>query len=145
MDLKEAKERLKLTSKQCHENKECWDTEFCGDCYMEIETVFAIDRVLQELDNLQKENEKYISGELMTRNQAKHFEEINKKYYIHKDKIREKIEKLKNEISYIGGECDEGCNKCFDKDWNPLYRGAEFRFCYAYYQIKLLQDLLKEE
>ena len=55
----------------------------------------AIETVLQELDRLQKENEKYISGELMTRNQAKHFEEINKKYYIHKDQIREKIELIK--------------------------------------------------
>lgn len=138
MDLKEAKKLLFEMKNNC-----LIATKYEDELrYRKAE---AIETILQELDNLQKENEKYISGELMTRNQAKHFEEINKKYYIHKDKIREKIEKLKNEISYIGGECDEGCNKCFDKDWNPLYRGAEFRFCYAYYQIKLLQDLLKEE
>lgn len=92
MDLKEAKERLKLTSKQCHENKECWDTEFCGDCYMEIETVFAIDRVLQELDNLQKENH----GKDCIIATLDHNEEVKDEYIKHlEEKTRNSISKDK--------------------------------------------------
>ena len=61
----------------------------------------AICEVLEALEELQEENEKYRSGELLTANQVKSFEETTKKYYIHKDKIKEKLEevtKLYNEI-----------------------------------------------
>ena len=54
-------------------------------------------------------------------------------------KVKEKIEKLKNELKYIGcGNSD--CNKCFSK-----YRGSNFVYCYAYHQIKVLQELLESE
>lgn len=62
---------------------------------------------------------------------------------ISKDKIKEKIEKLQNELKYIG--CGEDCSKCFDKEGKPLYRGSSFTFCYAYHQIKILQELLEKE
>jgi hypothetical protein len=58
------------------------------------EMAVAIETVLQALEELQKENEKYRSGELLTANQVKSFEETTKKYYIHKDKIKEKIEEI---------------------------------------------------
>ncbi len=53
------------------------------------------------------------------------------------DEIEAKIEQLKNELKYI--VCDENCEKCFTE-----YRGSNFRYCYAYYQIKVLQELLGE-
>lgn len=56
MKLEEAIKQLKQTAQQCHNSKECWDNEFCSDCYMEIEDVFAIETVLQELEHLQEEN-----------------------------------------------------------------------------------------
>lgn len=61
----------------------------------------AIDTVLQVLEELQEENKKYISGELMTRNQVKSFEETTKKYYIQKDKIKEKIEEQTERVNKV--------------------------------------------
>ena len=95
MKLEEAKDTLKNKIGDYVIAEYCSDCMKKRDCVDDCEFHFAIDTVLQELERLQKENEKYISGELITRNQAKHFEEINKKYYIHKDKIREKIAYIK--------------------------------------------------
>lgn len=89
MKLEEVIERLKDDVKYA-DLRDIVDDD-CTICFTE-----DVETVLQEIEHLQKENEKYISGELMTRNQAKHFEEINKKCYIHKDKIREKIEEIKD-------------------------------------------------
>lgn len=77
MELEEAKKTLLEIRKELAwvEDVEAIDTV--------ISELFAMQNLLDEkndeLDRLQKENEKYISGELMTRNQAKHFEEIKKK------------------------------------------------------------------
>lgn len=54
---KEAIEKLKETSKQCH-NSKCWEEEFCPDCYVEVEDILAIDTVLNLIDRLKKEDEK---------------------------------------------------------------------------------------
>ena len=78
----------------------------------------------EEIEQLQKENEKYISGELMTANQVKSFEETTKKYYIHKDKIKEKIVDLK-----VSQENTENDN--LDRKYQ--------------YQIDVLEELLKGE
>ena len=53
-------------------------------------------------------------------------------------KIQEKIDRLFYETKYIG-DCKNDCEKCFAQ-----YRGANFVYCYAYHQIKVLQDLLKK-
>lgn len=56
---KEAIEKLKETSKQCHNSKECWEKEDCPDCYVEVEDIFAIETVLNLLKTQQAEIEKY--------------------------------------------------------------------------------------
>jgi len=91
----------------------------------------SINTALQHIKHLQKENEKYISGELMTRNQAKHFEEINKKYYIHKDKIREKIEELEENLKDFEQTDNTGR---FSREKSRDYDKKE-----------VLENLLKEE
>lgn len=58
------------------------------------------------------------------------------------DKIKGQIKQLKKEMPHIA--CNKGCDKCFDENWKPLYRGRSFTFCYAYHQLKALQELLKE-
>lgn len=130
MELEKAKEILvnvmadEVIGAYCNEIQKTVDcSKNCEneDCFLQQ----AIDTVLQELDRLQKENEKYISGELMTRNQAKHFEEITNKHYIHKNKIREKIEKIKN------------------KPNNPNQKVIATQIDASL--IACLQDLLKEE
>ena len=65
-----------------------------------------------------------------------------KENYIPKQKIKDKIEKLKNKLKFIA--CFKDCNKCFDKKGKVLYRGSDFIPCYAYHQIKILQELLED-
>lgn len=115
--------------------------DYSQNVYQSIETI------LQELEHLQKENEGYISGELMTRNQAKHFEEINKKYYIHKDKIKELILKKKQKIQDNNKEIEE-CRKTIMEEQElkklklyTLHKNNEL----LELEIADLFDLLKEE
>ena len=54
---KEAIEKLKETSKQCHNSKECWEKEDCPDCYVEVEDIFAIEIVLNLIQTQQAEIE----------------------------------------------------------------------------------------
>ena len=61
---------------------------------------------------------------------------------IPKQKIKDKIEELKNKLKFIA--CSKDCNKCFDKNGKALYRGSNFLPCYAYHQIKILQELLQK-
>lgn len=90
---------------------------------------------LDELNEFNKRcKEKYIEKE------EKH--ENIKKQYISKQKIESRLKKLKDDLKFIA--CNEDCRKCFDKEGKVLYRGGDFIFCYAYYQIKVLQELLQE-
>lgn len=66
-----------------------------------------------------------------------------KENYIPKQVVRAKIEELKNNLKYIG--CNSDCSKCFNEEGKALYRGSNFVFCYAYHQIKILQELLEGE
>lgn len=50
MQIEEAIEKLKETAKQCRNSKECWENEDCCDCYVEVEDIFAIETVLNELE-----------------------------------------------------------------------------------------------
>ena len=95
MKLEEAKKRVNKIKENWH------DLLHEKYCYIEDDEE-AIETVLQELDHLQKENEelkehnrKYIDGEIFSAKQIKNFEKQLKQHYIHKDKIREKIEQLK--------------------------------------------------
>lgn len=54
MQIEEAIEKLKETAKQCRNSKECWENEDCCDCYVEVEDIFAIDTVLNELEKKDK-------------------------------------------------------------------------------------------
>ena len=58
-------------------------------------------------------------------------------------KVKDKIEELKNDLKLIA--CDKDCSKCFNKEGKALYRGSNFVFCYAYHQIKILEELLEEK
>lgn len=110
MDLKEAKERIKDLYKSNSET-----ISIVNKGKSDVKTAYkkeneAIETILQELEHLQKENEKY------SKQMDLDYVDEN---YISKDKIREKIEKLK-EIA------DEDNMDEFIK-------------------ISVLQDLLKEE
>lgn len=57
---KKAIEKLKQTTQQCHNSKECWENESCPDCYVEVEDILAIETVLNLIDKQQKEIEEAI-------------------------------------------------------------------------------------
>lgn len=130
MELKEAIEILKslqLDRKSFIEDEVEHDSIFMQDYE-------AIDTVLQALEELQEENGKYRSGELLTANQVKSFEEITKKYYIHKDKIKEKIEEIKHKLT----------SKDFTHD---MYIGTDKHIVWEHLCAKkdVLEELLKGE
>lgn len=60
---------------------------------------------------------------------------------IAKQTVRDKIKELKNNLKYIA--CNEDCSKCFNQEGKALYRESNFVFCFAYHQIKVLQQLLE--
>lgn len=114
------------------------------------ETIEAIDHILAEREEDKKKiaeieghQEKFYNGELYTAKQLKQIEKNQNKYFINKQKVKDKIEELKNNLKFIS--CDEECNKCFSEEGKTLYRGSNFTFCYAYYQIKILQELLEDK
>lgn len=109
-------------------------------------------KLKQQIKQLQKENEglknkimekdlEIIGKEEETKADMR---EIIEQYYtanedcVSKQKIKDKINELQNDLKYIAcGNTD--CNKCFSE-----YRGSNFIYCYAYHQINILQELLKE-
>ena len=62
---------------------------------------------------------------------------------IAKQTVRDKIKELKNNLKYIA--CNEDCSKCFNQEGKSLYRESNFVFCFAYHQIKVLQQLLEDK
>lgn len=54
-----------------------------------------LDSQQKEIQKLKNKNKKYYDGKLFTANQLKVIEKEQNKYFIHKDKIREKIKDLR--------------------------------------------------
>ena len=120
-----------------------WD-EKTIDCINAIEHILVEREVdKKKIAEIEGHQEKFYNGELYTAKQLKQIEKNQNKYFINKQKVKDKIEKLKNNLKFIS--CDEECNKCFSEEGKTLYRGSNFTFCYAYYQIKILQELLEDK
>ena len=118
--VKLAIEKLKETSNQCHNSKECWENESCCDCYVEIEDILAIDMVLTHIEKLEnvykkeynehmemkRQNEVLRNNERILKEKIEELKNKNKdlcenycprnKDSIPKQKVRDKIEELKN-------------------------------------------------
>ena len=118
MELEKAILKLKAICKQCHNSKECWNNEFCSDCYIEVEDVLAIETVLKSYEELRKENEELKSIDLTT----VYLKGVADEKERWRNKIREKIEKEKTALETCYG-----------------------RIKYQEGKIEGLQDLLKEE
>ena len=101
MELEKAILKLKAICKQCHNSKECWNNEFCSDCYIEVEDVLAIETVLRAYEELRKENEeikKILSYEIEYRQKLEEdLYQSCSNYVVPKDKIKELIEQLEKE------------------------------------------------
>lgn len=78
--------------------------------YLTIEEI--IDKQQKEIERLKEHLNQYYDGKLFTSNQLKRIEKEQNKYYIHKDKIREKIEE------YAG--LKEIDIKAYDEQVRPL-------------------------
>ena len=57
-EIEEAKKKCKAIVSYCRNHKECWNNEFCPDCYIEVEDVFAIEKLLKYIEELEQENKK---------------------------------------------------------------------------------------
>ena len=132
MQLEEAKEQLESLKEDIKSNID--DLTDVEDVF--VQDVQAIETVLQEIETLQKSNAELqkekedLKGKnkLLQENYTKCFEDLNwvLTNYIHKDKIREKIEELKHADSLKVELCHQHDNK-------------------AMAQIEVLEELLKEE
>lgn len=99
----------------------------------------AIDHILAEREEdkkkiaeLEKENHKILGNGIDVIRDS-----------IAKQTVRDKIKELKNNLKYIA--CNEDCSKCFNQEGKALYRESNFVFCFAYHQIKVLQQLLEDK
>lgn len=104
-----------------------------------IDCINAITHILAEreedkkkIDKLEKENHKILENGLDVIRDS-----------IAKQTVRDKIKELKNNLKYIA--CNEDCSKCFNQEGKALYRESNFIFCFAYHQIKALQELLEDK
>lgn len=93
-----------------------------------VELARMLEHILSEYKRLQKENEEL-------REYYEEQNEVNAKF-IPVQKIKNKIKRLQYELKHIACQ-NSNCNKCFSE-----YRGSNFTYCYAYYQIKVLKELL---
>ena len=57
-----------------------------------------LEKQQKEIERLKEHLNQYYDGKLFTSNQLKRIEKEQNKYYIHKDKIREKIEEIEDSL-----------------------------------------------
>lgn len=97
-----------------------------------VKSIFLIldllDSQQKEIQKLKNKNKKYYDGKLFTANQLKVIEKNQNKYFIHKNKIKEKIKQLENEyvtVKVRDEKIFEGiCNNVSKIDvLNELLRG----------------------
>ena len=116
---------------------------------VDLEVPQAIEHLIQDYTRHKQINEEHQKINAKLRKKVRELEDENYmqkvallEESIPKQKIKDKIEKLKNKLKFIA--CFKDCNKCFDKKGKVLYRGSDFIPCYAYHQIKILQELLED-
>lgn len=98
-----------------------------------------IEKLQKENGELKENNNKYtihLANEQYNTIIENAQNDINQKWI---RKVKDKIDKLKDDLKYIVCE-NKNCNKCFSE-----YRGSNFVYCYAYHQIKVLNELLESE
>lgn len=108
--------------------EEKYKTEFLNDD--EVRIIFEIIESLET--KLDKEKEKNKGLEIRA-NELNNLGEIVQRDYIHKDKIKEKIEKYKELVND------------FEEYWSKDPRKFTKEKCTDYYKIEVLEELLKGE
>ena len=69
--------------------------KFQKRCEVNIKILDLLEKQQKEIEKLEEHLNQYYDGKLFTANQLKATEKEQNKYYIHKDKIREKIKDLR--------------------------------------------------
>ena len=171
-NIEETKKQLELILKVRKEQKEIIECagESCMNCNPDIKALSESIDILSDYKRILKENEELkencnidykresevLALQLhLLREEAKTTEKdynMLKEYYkeqnevnarfIPVQRIKDKIDKLQGDLKYIAYiACkNNDCNKCFTE-----YRGSNFVYCYAYHQIKVLNELLESE
>lgn len=95
--------------------------------------VQAIDNLINRNKELEEKNKKFYNGEIYTAKQLKQIEENQKKYFIHKSIVEEKIEELNNDINLAIDNSKGGLDEEFIEKGNEMLA-----------QKKILQELLEK-
>ena len=90
----------------------------------------------KEIEKLKEHLNQYYDGKLFTANQLKAIEREQNKYYIHKDKIREKIKEIEERIEEENEMLE--LNQICKEDY-------ESRFKYLNYALNIYKRLLGDE
>lgn len=105
--------------------------------YDEIETIFdLLEKQNKEIEKLKEHLNQYYDGKLFTANQLRRIEKDHNKYYIHKDKIREKIKEIEERIEEENEMLE--LNQICKEDY-------ESRFKYLNYALNIYKRLLGDE
>lgn len=96
-----------------------------------------VNKYIDYLEGLEEKIKKFYEGEIYTCKQLKNIEENQKKYFINKQVIRDKIEELKEQF------------KDYEERWSKTSRDKRHPF-YKYLiriesEIDILNELLEEE
>lgn len=103
----------------------------------EMETIFdLLEKQNKEIEKLKEHLNQYYDGKLFTSNQLKRIEREQNKSFIHKDKIREKIEDIEERIEEENEMLER--NQICKEDY-------ESRVKYLNYALNIYKRLLGDE
>ena len=72
--------------------------KFQKRCEVNIKILDLLEKQQKEIEKLEEHLNQYYDGKLFTSNQLRRIEKDHNKYYIHKDKIREKIKEIEDSL-----------------------------------------------
>ena len=97
------------------------------DVYIREDDRLALENLLIRYKQLEEKNKNFYEGEIFTAKQLKNIEQNQKKYFINKQVVKEKIEELKKKVEELTDE-------------QGYWGGSDLLE-----QIKVLQELLESE
>lgn len=143
-------EEIVETYRSCSVNEEGFDMKVdIGFMKKECE---ALENLIAGYKQLEEENKKFYEGEIFTAKQLKNIEQNQKKYFINKQVVIEKIEELDKRIDFLNTELT---NCYIEREKLGTETDIDNNETYIFYmeeeknfrkkQEEVLQELLREE
>ena len=123
-DIKILEEKIKIIESLC--------TDDCINKSTVIDPLkYALENLITRYKQLEEKNKKFYEGEIFTAKQLKNIEQNQKKYFINKQVVKEKIEEYDKQRIKMEKD-DIGVGFTLGKEWSDLKA-----------KIEALQDLLE--